>query len=225
MIHARAALVTVTWLFLAGCPHREPWPVDGDGGSADARTTPPGPPDADVVIAVDARPRPPDASQPSSCEVPRMFGALGDVDGTAEASVPAAGQPADVIVFNGRLDMGPTGDVLSLQLYRGFGVFSGGITTGTFAIAGQELDYATCGLCVLVYSDVVLPSGMPGQVYLATGGEVILTSVEGRLTATLSGIRLEHVTIDATTFESTPVGDGCETSIDSASIDEPILIM
>lgn len=58
---------------------------------------------------------------------------------------------------------------------------------------------------------------------MATGGTVTVavvgTALGQQLTGTLSNLTFAHVTIDQSTFMSTPVGDGCTSSITSASFD------
>ena len=82
------------------------------------------------------------------------------------------------------LEAATPGDTLDLQLFSDLGVFeaSGGFVTGTFQLAGDELNYSTCGLCVLIYENVDA-NGLYRGVYMATSGTVTLTSVAGTLRA------------------------------------------
>lgn len=106
---------------------------------------------------------------------------------------------------------------LLIELYDGIGVFEEGITPGVFELSGDELDFATCGLCIRFYE------GVDGNdyrgVYMPTGGTVTFTSVAGWLTGSLSNVTLQRVNIDPETLETTPHPDGCTTEIESLSFD------
>jgi len=111
-----------------------------------------------------------------------------------------------------RGDLNADPDQVQIELYNGHGVMTGGIATGTYTIAGDDLDYETCGLCVRM-------KGNGTDDYFATGGSVTITSLTP-FAATLDDVAFEHVTIDGTTFHSTPVGDGCTATITSVTLDE-----
>src|SRR5690606_19552964 len=121
------------------------------------------------------------------------------------------------------LDGDTNPDILLLELYPGSGVFSGGLKPGTYTLAGDELQYATCGACVRIFGDYVTGVGAT-EVYMATGGKLTLTSVSGQLTGALSDVTFTHVTINTSTWESTPVGDGCNSAISTATFSEPIQV-
>jgi hypothetical protein len=107
-------------------------------------------------------------------------------------------------------------DVVILELNEGRGAFSGRLAPGTYELAGADLNYETCGLCVLLVADYA----DQGPTYFATGGTVTLTSVEGRLAGTLEGITFDHVTIDERTHVSTKVDDGCRARLERMSFDD-----
>ncbi len=119
-------------------------------------------------------------------------------------------------------------DQVVIQLYRGFSVFTGkSIEAGTYPITGDELNYASCGVCVRIFADrALIGGGHPLQDMMATGGTLVVSEVgtggSGAFKATLMNASFEHVQIDATSFESTPVGDGCETRINRLSADVPM---
>lgn len=122
-------------------------------------------------------------------------------------------------------------DALDLEFYGGVGTFGSGITAQNITLTGDELDYATCAMCVLVYADFDQNAGSGvdpvSQYYMATGGQVNITSTgtegsaatTGNLTLTATNLAFEHVTIDSSTFESTAVGDGCTTGLANVSFD------
>jgi hypothetical protein len=130
-----------------------------------------------------------------------------------------------VIQFLAQLDGDPRPDLISIELYKGFGVFTTGIVPGTYLLAGAELNYATCGSCVMIFTNHDSATGEFTHRYFQTGGTLVLGSVSGDLTGVLSGASFETVTINPTTFESMPAGDGCETHLDSLGFDSPITIM
>ncbi|MGC4116554.1 MAG: hypothetical protein QM765_18645 [Myxococcales bacterium] len=92
---------------------------------------------------------------------------------------------------------------------------SGTAQPGTYVLSGDELNYATCGVCVLMVDNLGTP-------YMVTSGTVVLTSVSGNLTGTLTNATFEEVTIDGQTYESTPVAGGCQSSITSVAFDAAI---
>ncbi len=106
-------------------------------------------------------------------------------------------------------------DLFDIEIYDGFGVFTNGIQPGTYDLKGDELDYATCGLCVLVLGDSSSSSSDP---YMATGGSITITSISpnGTFAGTGTNLTFTHVSIDQSNT-STPLNDGCNTSIASVS--------
>jgi hypothetical protein len=107
-------------------------------------------------------------------------------------------------------------DVLSIQLYRGYGEYAATIGPGSYSlVTAENSNYATCGSCFLIYGDYTGPG--TGTGYFQTGGAFTISSITpaapGATTATLSGsvagLTLTHVTISSSAV-STPVGDGCD---------------
>jgi len=132
-------------------------------------------------------------------------------DGTlTNQEIAAAGLP-DALVVIGDLNADPDGIVI--EMYSGFGAMADGIVPGTYILAGDDLNYATCGLCVRLFTETA------DDGYFATGGSVLITSVEPTVVIDLSAVTFEHVTIDGTTFESTPHADGCTSELNSAGFD------
>jgi len=151
------------------------------------------------------------------CTVASGLGDLGMVSGQASLPDPA------YLNWVGLLNADVKPNAITVEFYAGYGVFAGGIASGTYSINGDELQYATCGLCVLVYGDVDTVGGTPpGAIYMATGGQVDVTSVVGNLTLSLSNVTFHKITIDPVTFVSTPVG-ACTTQVTSLTVNDPIL--
>ncbi len=153
----------------------------------------------------------PDAGSEPTCLVDTAdFGALNTLEGQIEAD-------ENGIIFETVLT--DDVDMVSLQFFNGYGAFTNGVVPGVYTLSGADLNYETCGACVLMYANA---DSEDGQVYMATGGTLTLTSVEGRFTGSLSDFTFEHVTVNENTFHSTPVGDGCVSKIGSASFDVEI---
>jgi hypothetical protein len=161
-----------------------------------------------------------DAGTPPSCTVPATFGDVGALQGagvTDSATAPTAEFLEAVLDQDTSTN---TADLLELELYKvENGIFASGITTGTFPLTGPELNYSTCSLCVLIYGDVNVSSGEPTNFFMATGGSVTLSAVNGSIAGTLSNVTFEEVTIagEEEGFLSTPVENGCTTSITAGS--------
>ena len=187
-----------------------PTPTDGgtDAATTDAATT-----DAADDGSADAGLD--DGSADGAVDDGSADAAVADAsdDGSTDAGGGPIGGPNDVYQYTGDLNSNP--DNLDIEIYAGYGVFQNGVKLGKYTLAGNELDYATCGLCVLVFAGGQDP-------YMATGGTVELTSVQGTFSGTLTNVTFTHVSIDPNTFESTPLGDGCNTSIPSLSISAPV---
>jgi hypothetical protein len=110
----------------------------------------------------------------------------------------------------------PPRDELDVALFEGHGVFKSGLAPGTFALTGDELNFETCGLCVLVYENIEADTSYRG-VYMATSGTVTLTSVTGTLAGTAANLKFQHVNIDQTSTVSTPDPDNCRSAVDAVT--------
>lgn len=125
----------------------------------------------------------------------------------------------DVISLRAPLEGGSPGDEIEIQLWAGFGALTNGFATGNYPITGDELQFATCGVCVFIHTNSDGADTWDDD-YFATGGSVNLTSVMGNLTGTATSLTFEHVTLAQ--GESTPVGDGCNTALTNATFDKAI---
>src|SRR5262245_6980891 len=56
------------------------------------------------------------------------------------------------IMHNGMPDVA----LLEIDLWPGDGVFSGGLATGSYTLAGSELDQLNCGICAYVLGDLTI---------------------------------------------------------------------
>jgi hypothetical protein len=213
-------LLMVVPMFLAACG-------DDDAEMPDAR--PIVVIDAGLPIVIDATPPPPDAREFAACTPAVQACSTAATDSycnlmapaNAQAQTNAAGDSVQGIV---PANTDATPDFVSIELYQGFGVFTGAIEPGVYDLTGEEAQYATCGACVLIHADVTgLPSAYnPTEYYMATGGTLVLDSVEGDLVGAVYDATFQRVTIDGTTYQSTPTDPACTTALQNVEFDTAI---
>lgn len=181
-------------------------------------------PDAKLVLTPDAPAVTVDA--PPACEISMpdfgdkgaatMGGSVYD-PGMASMGMPAA----PYVGMFAPLTATATPDALFVDFYSGYAPFGTAaaptpLVTGTYQISGDQLNFATCGVCVTAAAKVVQGGGNSGD-FMATGGTVEVTaaanSVGGTLTLKVTNLTFEQVTIDKDTLESTPVGNNCKTKV------------
>lgn len=163
-----------------------------------------------------------DAPAAATCYVEQMYTPSFGMDsqGAQTSGSGASGSNAHTEIWGGVLDASMPPDVIQVELYAGFAAFAGtDIMPKTIQLAGEELNYKTCGACVRIFADATMDNS--AAQYFATGGTLTLTSTVGSLKGTLENVTLEKVTI-ADDFTSTPVGDGCTTKIVAATMDAPL---
>ena len=120
-------------------------------------------------------------------------------------------------------------DAFYLELNGDFGGFdSGDIKPGTYALAGDDIDYGACGICVQLWPQAIDGSGhLPqdnnyylNETYMAASGSVTLAMAGGGSGTTLSGsvsnIAFKHVTLAADRTQ-TYNADNCASSITGGS--------
>jgi hypothetical protein len=112
-------------------------------------------------------------------------------------------------------------DYVIIELWDGFGAFgTAAARTGTFTLTGDEADYDTCGICVLLAADV----GTSGatKLLLATSGTVNITSIgtaTGQTTqATLTNASFVEISYDANTGYNAVAGSNCPSPITSSTV-------
>jgi hypothetical protein len=181
--------------------------------------------DVDAGVDPDAREdRIADAGPLPTCSVSPSYGDLGVIPPQLSEALVRVDRNNFVQKIFYQAILNDDADVVVIELFNGFTVFSEGLRTGTFELTGDDLDYATCGICVRIFGDVG-PLGDVRQVYMATGGTVTISelglSLNGRFRTRLEAVELEHVTIHPETFESIPVGDGCRSRIVEMQTDSP----
>jgi len=150
------------------------------------------------------------------------YGTLSDLAG--DVTVDGAGG----VLYHATLPALPANpllpDLIHVELYPGYGSFPNNLTTLTnHVLSGDDLNYGTCGVCVLAYSNVSdSGQGAAEKSYFLSGGTITLTSVAGRMTGTLKNATFVEVTIADQSFVTTPVPGGCTTSITSLPFDAAI---
>ncbi|HUT78751.1 MAG TPA: hypothetical protein VM285_13735 [Polyangia bacterium] len=96
---------------------------------------------------------------------------------------------------------------LNVELYASFGAPT---APGTYDIDATEADYATCGICLLVFGDSGATTYMP----VADSGSITLDdyTIASPVGTTFSGsfdVEMQEVTIADGTYATTPVEGGC----------------
>lgn len=187
------------------------------GGDDDGVAVVDAPPGIDAPADIDAAPLPCTISTPS-------FGDKGAL--TANATFAADPNNAAIykIAVTGPLEGAEPTDLFFLELFTGYAPFGTeaaptAVVPGTYQLTGDQLNYATCGVCVTLASNATA-QGWEDD-FMATGGTVTIAAVGDAVgetfTATFSNLTFEQVTIDANTSESTPVGNNCTTAITNAT--------
>ncbi|MGI5865628.1 MAG: clostripain-related cysteine peptidase, partial [Myxococcales bacterium] len=150
-----------------------------------------------------------------SCTLPSSYGVV-DVAGAIE------GSPDSAMAVQAALPSADgTYDLIAFELYAGFGALAQGIAPGSYTLQGDDLNYATCGLCLRLFGDIDTSSGTFTQQFFATGGGVVIDQVEGTFIATVIDATFVEVTIDSTSWQSTPVPGGCTTEFESIAFNRP----
>lgn len=174
-----------------------------------------------VTPTIDAPPAEVDAA-PVVCTISTdSFGDKGALTGAAyfSAGDDTTGADDDVLMFAAYLETGEPADAIQVELYAGYGVFPGAVTPGTYTLSGAELDYATCGACIRIFTNVT-SAGADDGIYMPTGGTLTVTTagtaVGGTLTGSISNLTLQHVEI-AEDLTTTAVGDGCTSTMSNAT--------
>jgi len=150
----------------------------------------------------------------ASCIIGAQYGNLGPIDGFTQVD------GLDSAIWAGDLQVvSPYRGLLSIELYDGYTPFEAGIEPVTnHVLAGDDLNFATCGLCVrLVELD---ENEDATKYYMATAGTVTVTSVSGRITGSATGLTFQEVTIEEDTGISSPVLGGCKSSVTGVQFDE-----
>jgi len=148
------------------------------------------------------------------------FGDKGALAGNALFTAATAVATDDILEFDALLETAQPADGIAIILYAGYGAFDGAaITPGTYQIAGDELDFATCGVCVVMSTNVT-STGYEDD-YMATGGTVTITAagsaVGGTMSGSLSNVTFHHAEIAMGNGDTTISDDSCTSAITNAT--------
>jgi len=151
------------------------------------------------------------------------YGSLADIDGVPfePDSVEAFFYPEDDPVWVLTAKEGDTW--LYIENYPRFGGATG---SETRTLGTVEVDYATCGVCVLLKTGCA-PHGDHAHcaaTYMPEPGSRITfdelgSGVGGTWSGSLSPIRFVEVSMDSSTFETTPIEGGDQIELDTWSFD------
>jgi hypothetical protein len=217
-MRAWSSLVGVVAVLAAagGCAARAELADDDDGGGPDAGFVP-DPPDA--APGPDATPA---VAPDNACGVASTLGDLGTLAATAQ--IQAQGQTA-LRVYSLAAPTPATAqaaapDVVYIELWDNYGVFANGAAQpGTYVIAGDELSYATCGVCVFALADFQ-PMANPLRILQATAGTVTVhavgTAPGAPLAVEVQGVQFQEV--DAAMFQPVP-GTSCTSPLAHGRLD------
>jgi hypothetical protein len=176
------------------------------------------------------------AGAPGACNALASYGtpSFTAVNQTAVESYAAAFTVIEKnLVWQGFLSTTAQPDALTITFNPNKAPFGSPITPPSAPIdLSTQNQTSTCGACVVLYTQLgsnSLPSAST-QTYLATGGTLSLSvapavppSSSSSVSATLSNVTFEHVTVDGQSGVSTPAPDGCTTTLTSALIDSPVV--
>lgn len=159
------------------------------------------------------------------------LGALDPIPGaeatqSANPTPPAGNADAKTLELRGTAANGQKPDIISIELWDGYGTFEGGdAATGTYTIEGDDTEVVTCGICIYIYADATLAEGEivdSEKDYIATGGTITVDSIDGNFTGSVSDLTFTE--IDQTSEMGAPLEGGCQTAIPSASFDAAITV-
>jgi hypothetical protein len=177
-----------------GCAARAEGSFDDDDDRPDA--------DPGIFDEPDARPLPdgaPAVAPDNACGVAASLGDLGAL--TATAQLATQGQSSLRIYSLGAptpaTAQTATPDVVYIELWDNYGAFANTVAQpGTYVIAGPELSYATCGVCVFALADVTDMAG-PARILQATAGTVTVHAVAAApgapLAVEVQGVQFQEV--------------------------------
>ena len=178
-------------------------------------------PDGGARPRDDAKPAHADSALPADneCGVAANQGDLGTMTGVAGARAQSDTTTAQTYFVAAPTSLSaiqPIPDIINVELWDGYGAFANTTAhTGTFTISGDETDYDTCGICVLMAANLV--NDTPARLLLATSGTVQVKSI-----ATAAGETTEVEVEEASFVEITYVQDQGYQSVTTSSCPSPI---
>ncbi|MDG1483633.1 MAG: hypothetical protein P8R54_28845 [Myxococcota bacterium] len=125
-----------------------------------------------------------------------------------------------LFAYQARTSESPPFDAMQILSYQASPYF-GPAQPGTYDLSG--MNYADCGLCVLLLGDC-FASNQCDQVFFVSEGTLdidVLSGNGGPFRATLRDAVFEEVTLDPSTYTSTPVAGGERWCLDEVTINAP----
>src|SRR5688572_16878892 len=109
------------------------------------------------------------------CPLPETGGDAGTLSALKAQQCNVPGSQGALKFYRLSATLAETGDVVQLELYDNRGAFTGGVVAvGTYPLAGPELDFATCGVCLRALGN----KGLADEAeYFAIGGSVEITAI------------------------------------------------
>jgi hypothetical protein len=165
------------------------------------------------------------SSDVSLCLVPSSLGTVTLVtQSAAEGGDRSTVTMHDSVAWLGQVNSNTMPDVLDVQLYKSAAPFGATLASMSIPLTGQD-NFATCGACVLFHPMDNDGAPLHAQTnYIAKSGTLNITAVPNgtatNLTASLSNVVFEHVTIDSS-FATTKLDD-CTITLTSVAIDAPV---
>lgn len=159
---------------------------------------------ADAPNQIDATPDGP--SQICASVTPGTLDVIGTGSASSSWGAPVTGDVGD-------------GQPLKYQIQVYSGVESS--LMGTFDLsAGKQANYSSCAICVLAFEQDSM--GQTSKVFFQVAGSITLTEdpfTAGHLVGSVTDLKLQEVTIDQSTFASTPVPNGACGNFGAFSVD------
>lgn len=115
-------------------------------------------------------------------------------------------------------------DWFAIQLWDLTETFPAVLETGTWTIDGNDLQYDTCGICVMLIGNHSGDAGEEaGSTFLATSGNVTITAIAPTFEVSIENVEFEHVSFSGPNNTiSSPNPSGCTASVTSLDFSVPL---
>lgn len=146
-----------------------------------------------LTAACEGEPQPPEDVAP---ELPDWGPVTCGSDGFGAAEQRAQ-QQGESLYYGAQSAADAPYDILLVELYARFGDPPPLTGPGQFELgeSAAELDYASCGTCVLMYRDCT-DDGACASIYFAVGGKLTITSWDDHFAGRLEDVELMRVQLD-----------------------------
>ena len=172
-------------------------------------------------LGVDAPPGG-DANE-EGCLLAENLGVIGPAPGIAPGGLSWGNEFDPYLVegkgpFNENGGLGNLPDWFVVRLFDQTAPFPTDLTPGTFQLEGPELNYETCGTCVLLVGNHTGDRNEEvTNAYMATSGTLQIDSVIPTLSVTLTNATFQHVFFTVPDRTHIPNESGCTTSVTELS--------